>query len=100
MRRRLTSNPKALAAAIAALAAIGAGVGAYATDAWPRLENETLDARFDLRKPARASDVVVVAIDDKTFSELGLQWPFPRSLPPLRWGRAPCTRGRRDAPPP
>ena len=80
MKRRLTSNPKALAAAIAALVAIGAGVGAYFTDAWPRLENETLDLRFDLRKPARAHDVVVVAIDDRTFSELGLQWPFPRSL--------------------
>jgi HD-GYP domain-containing protein (c-di-GMP phosphodiesterase class II) len=80
LRRRLTSNPKALAAAIAALAAIGAGVGAYATDAWPRLENETLDMRFGLRKPARAHDVVVVAIDEETFSELGLQWPFPRSL--------------------
>jgi CHASE2 domain-containing sensor protein len=80
LRRRLTSNPKALAAAIAALVAIGAGVGAYLTDAWPRLENETLDLRFGLRQPARAHDVVVVAIDDKTFSELGLQWPFPRSL--------------------
>jgi CHASE2 domain-containing sensor protein len=80
LRRRLTSNPKALAAAIAALLAIGAGVGAYLTEAWPRLENETLDLRFAIRKPAPAHDVVVVAIDEETFSELGLQWPFPRSL--------------------
>jgi len=79
-RRRLTSNPKALAGAIAALVAIAAGVVAYATDAWPRLENETLDLRFGLRKPARPHDVVVVAIDDETFSDLGLQWPFKRSL--------------------
>ena len=80
MRRRLTSNPKALAATIAALVAVSAGVGAYTTDAWPRLENETLDLRFDLRKPARSNDVVVVAIDEETFSDLGLQWPFKRSL--------------------
>jgi CHASE2 domain-containing sensor protein len=80
LKRRLTSNPKALAAAIAALVAIAAGVGAYLADAWPRLENETLDVRFGLRAPAPADDVVVVAIDDRTFSELALQWPFPRSL--------------------
>jgi HD-GYP domain-containing protein (c-di-GMP phosphodiesterase class II) len=78
--RRLRSNPKALAAAVAALVAVAVGIGCYASDAWPRLENETLDARFALRKPSRPRDVVVVAIDDRTFSELRLQWPFPRSL--------------------
>ncbi len=72
--------PKTLAVTVAAAVAVAAGVIAYATDAWPRIENETVDMRFGLRKPSRPSDVVVVAIDDKTFSDLRLQWPFPRSL--------------------
>ncbi len=65
---------------IAALFAVTAGIAAYVTEAWPRLEHETLDMRFGLRGSSRPTDVAVVAIDDKTFSELHLQWPFPRSL--------------------
>jgi CHASE2 domain-containing sensor protein len=65
---------------IAAVLAVAVGVVSYVADAWPRLESETLDMRFGLRKPSRPSNVVVVAIDDKTFSELRLQWPFARSL--------------------
>src|SRR5919201_4096891 len=45
------------------------------------LELQTIDARFTLRgtRPP-PPDVVVVDIDDVTFQQLGLQWPFPRSL--------------------
>ena len=58
-----------------------AGLASYAAGAWPRVENDTLDMRFDVRGQAPVpSDVVVVAIDDKTFSDLRLQWPFPRAL--------------------
>jgi CHASE2 domain-containing sensor protein len=80
VRPRAASSPKTLAVTIAAVLAVAVGVVSYVTEAWPRLENETLDMRFGLRKPSRPSDVVVVAIDDKTFSELRRQWPFPRSL--------------------
>jgi adenylate cyclase len=54
---------------------------AYGTDVMAPLELQTVDARFSLRGTERhAQDPVVVAIDDRTFSELGVQWPFPRSL--------------------
>jgi HD-GYP domain-containing protein (c-di-GMP phosphodiesterase class II) len=65
---------------LAALIAVAFGVVSYETDLWPRLENQTLDLRFGERKPSRPPGLVVVAIDDKTFSDLRRQWPFPRSL--------------------
>ncbi len=61
------------------VASTGAGL-AYLLGAWPRLENSTLDARFALRGPSPPSSVVVVAVDDKTFSDLDRQWPFPRGM--------------------
>jgi len=65
-----------IAAAVAA-AAVG---GADATGALRALEDDSLDARFALRAAERPDDIVVVAVDDATFSDLGLQWPFPRSV--------------------
>ncbi len=73
-----------LAVAVAALVAVAGGVLPYALGAWPRLENDTLDARFGVRGAARPpADVVVVSVDDPTFDyfeDHGLrsQWPFPR----------------------
>jgi CHASE2 domain-containing sensor protein len=79
MLRVSSVAPKTLAVIIAATVAVAGGVIAYAVNAWPRLENDTIDARFTVRGPMAApSDVVIVAIDDRTFSELNLQWPFPR----------------------
>jgi adenylate cyclase len=63
----------ALAAAAIALAAQAAGVV-------DRLEGDTVDARFELRGKQPVDDMAVVAIDDTTFSDLGVRWPFPRSL--------------------
>ncbi|HSS33530.1 MAG TPA: adenylate/guanylate cyclase domain-containing protein [Solirubrobacterales bacterium] len=61
------------AAAIAALA--------YATHLMRSLELQSVDARFSVRgTQERPEDIVVVGIDDVTFSDLGVQWPFPRSL--------------------
>jgi adenylate cyclase len=57
------------------------GVVAYATDALRNLELDTVDARFSIRgeqEPPR--DLVVVEIDDVTFSETNERWPFPRSM--------------------
>src|ERR1700733_15482424 len=56
------------------------GLTAYLADAWPRLENDTIDMRFSARGASKAPGVVVVAIDDKTFPELRRQWRFPRRL--------------------
>jgi CHASE2 domain-containing sensor protein len=44
------------------------------------LERGTVSTRFALRQVPRPSSIVIVKIDDRTFGELGLQWPFPRSL--------------------
>lgn len=46
------------------------------------LEYKTYDARFALRGPIEpeGDDIVVVAIDDDTFSGLDMTWPFPRVL--------------------
>src|SRR3712207_7395893 len=45
-----------------------------ATGALDRLEADTVDTRFDLRGERPAPGVAVVAIDDVTFSELGVRW--------------------------
>ena len=54
---------------------------AYATHALRPLELGSVDTRFSIRGTQPApDDLAVVAIDDRTFSRLGLQWPFPRRL--------------------
>ena len=57
------------------------GLALWASDALRGPELDLVDARFSVRgesEPPR--DLVVVAIDDRTFDELGVSWPFPRSL--------------------
>ncbi len=68
--------------AIVAVAATAAALGliGFAAHLLGGLETSTVDARFGLRGANRPSGLVVVAIDDKTFSDLKLAWPFPRSL--------------------
>jgi len=63
------------------LAAGGFAILAYGFHVFDRLELSTVDARFSIRGDlATPKDVVVVGVDDVTFSETGLQWPFPRSV--------------------
>jgi adenylate cyclase len=57
------------------------GLIAYADDWFERAELDTVDLRFGIRGDEKApSDIVVVGVDDDTFSDLGVQWPFPRSM--------------------
>jgi adenylate cyclase len=57
------------------------GVLAYATNALSDLERDTVDARFAIRgEQERPRDLVVVEIDDVTFSETDERWPFRRSM--------------------
>jgi HD-GYP domain-containing protein (c-di-GMP phosphodiesterase class II) len=65
---------------VAAAFGLGAGIAALATGALAGFEDDTVDARFALRGEQPAGELAVVAIDDVSFSDLGLQWPFPRSL--------------------
>jgi adenylate cyclase len=59
----------------------GLGIAAYATDAFKDLELDTIDTRFAIRdEDPPPDDLVVVKIDDVTFDELELRWPFPRRM--------------------
>jgi adenylate cyclase len=65
----------------AAIVAAGAAIAAYETDSLQAFELPAVDLRFAVRGPEPPPrDVVLVAIDPSTFNQLGLQWPFPRSL--------------------
>ena len=44
----------------------------------PGLEQESLLQRFERRDATPAPNMLVVAVDDKTFADHRLQWPFPR----------------------
>ena len=61
--------------------AVGAALTAYWTSFYPlrAMELRSVDTRFQIRGTEEPpDDLVVVAIDDTTFSDLDLQWPFPR----------------------
>jgi len=72
--------PRKLALIAAAVLATGGAGGAYLLDLSPPLERDASAPRFHLRRAETPPEVVVVAIDDKTFSDLRRQWPFPRRL--------------------
>jgi adenylate cyclase len=66
---------------LVAVVAAAFGVVFYATDLMSTLEAQSVDARFSVRGTQSTPDeIVVVGVDDVTFSELGVRWPFPRSL--------------------
>jgi len=73
LRRRLL----AAAALVAAAAALAAGPGGLLE----RAELATVDGRFELRgERPPPGDVVVVGIDDVTFDELRMRFPFDRRV--------------------
>jgi CHASE2 domain-containing sensor protein len=66
---------------LAALAAIGVALLLNQTHALEALELKSVDTRFALREVHKPpANVAIVGINDDTFSQLQLQWPFPRSL--------------------
>ena len=69
--------------AIAALAAAAVACLLTLTDVGRRLELSTVDSRFELRgKQPVPRDIVLVAMDDKTFDrdEYGRGFPFSRNF--------------------
>lgn len=65
----------------AAVLVAGTGLVLERTGALTRLELTSVDLRFDVRgERAPPADVVVVAVDDETFSATGLRWPFSRAV--------------------
>jgi response regulator RpfG family c-di-GMP phosphodiesterase len=65
---------------IAAVLAVLSAGAVHLTGALDTLEHDSVDARFSLRAADRPDELVVVAVDDVTFSDLGLQWPFSRTV--------------------
>src|SRR5215212_57257 len=66
---------------LVAAAAVALGLAAYYAPLLPEAELASVNARFSIRgdeKPPR--DLVVVGVDDTTFNETGLRWPFPRRV--------------------
>ena len=62
-------------------AAAALSLAAYLGGVFKSYELDTVDARFALRGDlGPPADIVIVKIDDKTFTDLGVQWPFPRHL--------------------
>jgi CHASE2 domain-containing sensor protein len=70
---------RAVALLVAALVAIVArGIADFA-HFLPGLEQHSISQRFARRGVQPAPEMLVVAIDEKSFDDLRLQWPFPRS---------------------
>ncbi len=77
---RLTSRRDGFAILAAGLVAVALVLTAQFGGVAGGLENDSVSARFKLRGSVPARDVAVVAIDDVTFSDLQVSWPFKRSL--------------------
>jgi CHASE2 domain-containing sensor protein/predicted Ser/Thr protein kinase len=85
MRQALWQRRKAALLFAVALIAAGLSTLAYTNHLLRRPEQETIDARFQIRgtERNRTAGVVLVNIDDTTFNyfrnrNLPSQWPFPR----------------------
>jgi adenylate cyclase len=82
---------------VALFLAVGLGITgiwlvAYGTNVFRELDLDTVDWRFSIRgEQDPPPELAVVKIDDVTFDELNLRWPFPRS----RHGRV-ISRLKRD----
>jgi CHASE2 domain-containing sensor protein len=77
----MTAAPLRIRALLAAaVLAACSGWVALDTGLFEPVEDHTVDARFALRGESPSPELAVVAIDDVTFSDLRLRWPFPRSL--------------------
>ena len=77
LRRR-----REIAILLVVVAAATIALVAHATNLMRALELQSVDARFSVRgAQAQPQDIVIVEVDDRTFTELPrVQWPFPRSL--------------------
>ena len=76
----MTRGLRARMLAAVALAAAAVACAIQLTGGLDRLELSSVDARFVLRgERAAPDDLLVVAIDDKTFDALDERWPFSRN---------------------
>jgi adenylate cyclase len=81
-RLRIQSGPRlrAVLFGLVTLVSAAAAITAFATNALRTQDLSTVDARFSIRGAQRPpSNIVIVKIDDVTFDELNIEWPFPRA---------------------
>ena len=78
MRASASSGSRALAVIVAGMLAAGAAVAVDVARLLRGLEQQSIARRFEQRGARPAPNLLVVGIDDKTFADLSLQWPFPR----------------------
>jgi len=76
----VSGRRRAAALGLVAVAACAIGLAARESGALAPLEREALKARFAVRGPEPVKGLLVVGIDDKTFGDLKVQWPFSRRL--------------------
>lgn len=78
---RSNRNLRVLLLGLTALVATGLAVGAYAARSLRTLDLNTVNTRFSVRGSEKPpSNIVVVGIDDASFSIVKKQWPFPRAV--------------------
>jgi adenylate cyclase len=74
-------NLKLLLLALVAVGATGLGVAAYATNLLRTLDLNTMNTRFSIRGTQHPHpNILEVAIDPNTLSNIPDQWPFPRAI--------------------
>jgi putative nucleotidyltransferase with HDIG domain len=73
-------GPHVVAVLVAGVVAAAVGVVGQLAHLLPGVQSDTVALRFQAAGSTTPKDVVVVGIDDVTFSDLGIQWPFPRRL--------------------
>jgi CHASE2 domain-containing sensor protein len=67
-----------VAVVVAGILAAGAAVAVDFARLLGGLEQQSIVRRFEQRDARPASNLLVVGIDDKTFADLSVHWPFPR----------------------
>lgn len=79
--KKLLKN-RFLTGVLIAFIAFCIGMGINVLDLFNVLELKSYDLRFVSRGPLpdRTKGVVIVAIDDQTFEDLQMKWPFPRRI--------------------
>jgi CHASE2 domain-containing sensor protein len=71
-------GPHVVAVLVTGLVAAAVGIVGQLTHLLPGVQSDAVALRFQARDSHRPPELVVVAVDDVTFSDLRRQWPFPR----------------------
>jgi CHASE2 domain-containing sensor protein len=73
-------GPHVVAVLVMGVLAAAVGVTAQLAHLLPGVQSDSVALRFQAHDAKTPSNVVVVGIDDVTFSDLRRQWPFPRRM--------------------